>query len=122
MELKEMIQKAQEAFEALSEVDKREHRFHQAASFAYGNVRLSGANITKEQARIEVARLYFEKDASPYDRHWMDTHKNIPVYRGNWVALRGGTLLTYDPSRVAVVAKLRSWGMFDMEVCLVYVD
>lgn len=52
--LREMIDRAIAAFEALPEEEKKKHRRAQAISFVHGNLSLSGRTISLE----EVARVY----------------------------------------------------------------
>jgi len=49
-ELRALLDQAKAAFDALSPEEQTEHRIKQYASFAYGNCKLSGVDITLEEA------------------------------------------------------------------------
>jgi hypothetical protein len=52
----ELLREANERFNALSPLEQAAHRREQAISFVYGQLKLDGVEITKE----EIARIYDE--------------------------------------------------------------
>lgn len=66
MDLEALAALAHAAFERLSPEDKKRHRREQAISFAVGNLRLDGIEVTEEQ----VARAL---DLNEFQKHIRDT-------------------------------------------------
>jgi hypothetical protein len=52
--LKELIQRARRAFEGLTSAQKEAHKREQAISWVYGEMKLAGHNIPRE----EIAKIY----------------------------------------------------------------
>ena len=52
--LKELMQRAQRAFEGLNSAQKEAHRREQAISWVYGEMKLAGHNISRE----EIVKMY----------------------------------------------------------------
>ncbi len=55
-EFNELLRKAVEAFEALPEAEKEKQRQAQRESWVYGQLRLSGRDVTRESVREAIKR------------------------------------------------------------------
>jgi len=55
-EFNELLRKAVEAFEALPEAEKEKQRQAQRESWVYGQLRLSGRDVTRESVREAIKK------------------------------------------------------------------